>query len=108
GEELRETQDMLALCDADGYVLATAGHPGVIEETAEINLRVGGSWNEEAGGTNGIGSSLRQARADPVRTGGLLVPAPADAEIDLGGLLDDPWMTRSREHVAIGVAQGEH
>src|SRR5881397_3826296 len=25
GEDLRETQDMLALCDADGYVLATAG-----------------------------------------------------------------------------------
>src|SRR5262249_40802236 len=38
GEELRETQDMLALCDADGYVLSTAGHPRVIEETAEINL----------------------------------------------------------------------
>src|SRR5262245_36498271 len=54
------------------------------------------------------GSSLRQGRADAVRTGGLLVPAPADAQIDLGGLLDDPWMTRSREHVAIGVTQGEH
>ncbi len=52
GEELRETQDMLALCDADGYVLATAGHPGVIEEIAEVNLRVGGSWNEQAAGTN--------------------------------------------------------
>ena len=25
GEDLRETQDMLALCDADGYVLATGG-----------------------------------------------------------------------------------
>src|SRR6185295_1213864 len=54
------------------------------------------------------GSSLRQDRTDAVRTGGLLVPAPADAQIDLGGLLDDPWMTRSREHVAIGVTQGEH
>ena len=62
GEELRETQDMLALCDADGYVLATGGHPRVIEETAEINLRIGGSWNEEAAGTNGIGTALAEGR----------------------------------------------
>jgi len=33
---------MLALCDADGYVVTTAGHPGVIEELAEINFRTGG------------------------------------------------------------------
>ncbi len=62
GEDLRETQDMLALCDADGYVLATAGHPRVIEETAEINLRVGGSWHEQAAGTNGIGTALAEGR----------------------------------------------
>jgi transcriptional regulator of acetoin/glycerol metabolism len=62
GDELRETQDMLALCDAEGYVLSTAGHPGVIEETAEINLRVGGSWNEQAAGTNGIGTALAEGR----------------------------------------------
>jgi transcriptional regulator of acetoin/glycerol metabolism len=62
-EELRETEDMLALCDADGYVLSTAGHPRVIEETTEINLRVGGSWNEQAAGTNGIGTALVEGRA---------------------------------------------
>src|SRR6185295_963850 len=62
GEELRKTQDMLALCDADGYVLATAGHPRVIEELAEINLRIGGSWNEQAAGTNGIGTALTEGR----------------------------------------------
>ncbi len=62
GDELRETQDMLALCDAEGYVLSTAGHPRVIEETAEINLRVGGSWNEQAAGTNGIGTVLAEGR----------------------------------------------
>src|SRR5438445_2570595 len=62
GEDLRETQDMLALCDAEGYVLATAGHPGVIEEIAEVNLRVGGSWNEQAAGTNGIGTALAEGR----------------------------------------------
>src|SRR3989441_7184480 len=63
GDELRETEDMLALCDAEGYVLSTAGHPRVIEETAEINLRVGGSWNEQAAGTNGIGTALLEGRS---------------------------------------------
>ncbi len=62
GEELRMTQDMLAVCDADGYVLATAGHPRVIEETTEINLCVGGSWAEQAAGTNGIGTALAEGR----------------------------------------------
>jgi transcriptional regulator of acetoin/glycerol metabolism len=62
GAELRETQDMLAVCDADGYVLATGGHPRVIEETAEINLCVGGSWNEQTAGTNGIGTALAEGR----------------------------------------------
>jgi len=63
GEELRKTQDMLAVCDADGYILATAGHPRVIEETTEINLRVGGGWAEQAAGTNGIGTALTEGRA---------------------------------------------
>ena len=54
------------------------------------------------------GSSLGQRRADAVRTGGLLGPTPADAQIDLGGLLDDAWMTRSCEYIAIGVTYGEH
>src|SRR5262249_14038028 len=62
GEELRETQDMLVLCDAEGSVLVTAGHPRVIEETTEINLRVGGSWNERDAGTNGIGTALAEGR----------------------------------------------
>jgi len=30
-EGLRDTKDMLALCDADGYVLTTIGHWRVIE-----------------------------------------------------------------------------
>src|SRR2546425_13007402 len=62
GDGLRGTQHMLALCDADGYVLSTAGHPRVIEELAEINLRAGGSWNEQAAGTNGIGTALAEGR----------------------------------------------
>src|SRR2546427_3257840 len=62
GDGLRGTQHVLALCDADGYVLSTAGHPRVIEELAEINLRAGGSWNEQSAGTNGIGTALAEGR----------------------------------------------
>src|SRR5262249_59947385 len=54
------------------------------------------------------GSSLDQRRADTVRAGGLLGPAPADAQIDLAGVLDDARMTRSCEYIAIGVTQREH
>src|SRR6185436_5490525 len=63
GDELRETEDMLALCDADGFVLATAGHPRVLEAADERGLAVGASWNEQAAGTNGIGTALAEGRA---------------------------------------------
>src|SRR5438128_11953932 len=53
---------MLALRALDGYLLATGGHSRVIEETSEINLRIGGSWNEQAAGTNGIGTALAEGR----------------------------------------------
>src|SRR4029077_14969500 len=41
GDQLRSTEHMLALCDAEGYVVTTAAHPRVIEELADINLRAG-------------------------------------------------------------------
>ncbi len=62
-ERLRDTQHILAVCDADGYVLTTIGHPRVIEELAEINFRTGGNWNEQVAGTNGVGTALAEGRA---------------------------------------------
>ena len=53
-------------------------------------------------------ASLRQRRADRVVAGGPLVPARADAQITLVRRLEDPRMTRSHEHIAVGVAQGQH
>jgi transcriptional regulator of acetoin/glycerol metabolism len=61
-EALRDTEDMLALCDVDGYVLTTIGHWRVIEELAAINFRTGGNWNEQATGTNGVGTALAERR----------------------------------------------
>src|SRR5207244_10674476 len=51
------------------------------------------------------GSSLRQGRADAVRTGGLLAPAPAAAQPALGRLLADPCMTRMRPDGPIVATQ---
>ena len=62
-EGLRDSRDMLAVCDADGYVLTTIGHWRVIEELAEINFRTGGNWNEQSAGTNGVGTALAKRRA---------------------------------------------
>jgi sigma-54 dependent transcriptional regulator, acetoin dehydrogenase operon transcriptional activator AcoR len=62
-EGLRDTQDVLSLCDADGYVLTTIGHWRVIEELAEINFRTGGNWNEQAAGTNAVGTTLAEGRS---------------------------------------------
>ena len=62
-QELRDSEHMLAVCDGDGYVLTTIGHSGIIEELAEINFRTGGKWNEEATGTNGVGTALTEKRA---------------------------------------------
>lgn len=62
-EGLRDSRDMLAVCDAEGYVLSTIGHWRVIEELAEINFRTGGKWNEQATGTNGVGTALAKRRA---------------------------------------------
>ena len=55
---LCDTEHMLALCDAEGYVLSTIGHSGIIDELADINFRVGGNWDERATGTNGVGTAL--------------------------------------------------
>ena len=55
---LRDTDHMLALCDAEGYVLRTIGDSRIIDELADINFRVGGNWDERATGTNGVGTAL--------------------------------------------------
>jgi transcriptional regulator of acetoin/glycerol metabolism len=55
---LRGTHHGLGLLDADGYVVATVGDPGVLEDLAAINFRPGGNWNEQTVGTNGPGTAL--------------------------------------------------
>lgn len=60
---LRGTHHGLGLLDADGYVVATVGDPGVLEDLAAINFRPGGNWNEQSVGTNGPGTALAARKA---------------------------------------------
>jgi sigma-54 dependent transcriptional regulator, acetoin dehydrogenase operon transcriptional activator AcoR len=54
-------------CSASATLTATclplSGHWRVIEELAEINFRTGGNWNEQAAGTNAVGTTLAEGRS---------------------------------------------
>jgi len=55
---LAEAHCMMLLTDAFGIVLETAGDHRTLEEGERIHLVAGGQWNEDAVGTNGIGTAL--------------------------------------------------
>jgi sigma-54 dependent transcriptional regulator, acetoin dehydrogenase operon transcriptional activator AcoR len=58
GRMLYGTEAMLVLTDAQGLVIEQIGDPKTIRAGEKINLHVGGLWNEDAVGTNGIGTAL--------------------------------------------------
>ncbi|ABN76610.1 sigma-54-dependent Fis family transcriptional regulator [Cereibacter sphaeroides] len=62
GRLLDGTGAMLLLCDGEGVVIRAMGDPSTREKGREINLEVGGRWDEEAIGTNGIGTAIREGR----------------------------------------------
>jgi len=53
---------VLTVFDPAGRMLASRGHPGVLEGLAEINFRPGGLWSEDVVGTNGPGTALASGR----------------------------------------------
>jgi sigma-54 dependent transcriptional regulator, acetoin dehydrogenase operon transcriptional activator AcoR len=65
-ELVADTGHSLLLSDAGGCVLHVTGATGVIRSLRELNLRVGGSWDEPVAGPNGIGSALRSGRSEIV------------------------------------------
>ena len=62
---LRGTQSILILTDSTGVVLEVVGDPATKDRGCDINLSLGGSWNEADVGTNGIGTAI--ATGDPVQ-----------------------------------------
>ena len=55
---LEGTSAMVILTDRNGTILETVGDAHTIDAGRDINLRRGGSWNEDVVGTNGIGTAL--------------------------------------------------
>ena len=58
GEILDGTGAMLVLADQDGVMIEAVGDRKTLHSGQDINLAIGGRWNEAAVGTNGIGTAL--------------------------------------------------
>jgi len=61
-QHLAGTGAMLILTDRNGTVIETKGDSRTIENGREIQLEIGGVWNENTIGTNGIGTALSTGR----------------------------------------------
>lgn len=59
---LDNTSAMILLTDRDGVILESFGDSKTVEAGRDIHLEVGGGWNENSAGTNGIGTALRTGK----------------------------------------------
>ncbi|QHZ48238.1 sigma-54-dependent Fis family transcriptional regulator [Bacillus sp. NSP9.1] len=62
-QELKESEMMALLIDADGYVLSLAGSQRTLAEAGKINFVEGVRWTEAEVGTNAIGTALEIGEA---------------------------------------------
>ncbi|MCE6953086.1 sigma-54-dependent Fis family transcriptional regulator [Cereibacter sphaeroides] len=62
GRLLEGAGAMLLLCDASSMVIRAIGDARTRDQGREINLEVGGTWDEAVIGTNGIGTAIREER----------------------------------------------
>jgi GAF domain len=53
-----DARHIVVMSDADGCLLWSAGHAGVLEASAGIRFVPGTLWHESAAGTNGVGTAL--------------------------------------------------
>ena len=60
---LRQSGNMLLLCDLDGVVLDAVGDSDTIARGQENHLHLGGIWSEAAIGTNAIGTAIHLGRS---------------------------------------------
>jgi transcriptional regulator of acetoin/glycerol metabolism len=58
GHLLEGTGAMLVLADSDGVLIDAIGDKKTLHNGMDIHLAIGGKWNEDAVGTNGIGTAL--------------------------------------------------
>ncbi|WP_232829309.1 sigma-54-dependent Fis family transcriptional regulator [Tropicimonas sp. IMCC34043] len=68
-ELLREAGSIFLLCDPCGIVMEATGDRAILERANENHLHLGGRWDEDAIGTNAIGTALHTRR--PVQIAGV-------------------------------------
>lgn len=59
---LREARSILILADEQGVIIDAIGDASVLDEGQGIHLEIGGQWNENTIGTNGIGTALKTGK----------------------------------------------
>ena len=59
---LADAKAMLILTDKNGVIIDAIGDHSVLDEGQNIHLEIGGVWNEDVIGTNGIGTALKTGK----------------------------------------------
>ncbi|MEO7129608.1 MAG: GAF domain-containing protein, partial [Rhodoferax sp.] len=62
-EQIRGTDSMVILAEADGLLLQALGDPQFAGRAERVALRPGATWHEQYRGTNAIGTALTDGRA---------------------------------------------
>lgn len=55
---LKGHENIILLCDEDGYILDSLGNPLFISKAQKVHLSPGANWSENIKGTNAIGTAL--------------------------------------------------
>ncbi|ABD89142.1 sigma-54-dependent Fis family transcriptional regulator [Rhodopseudomonas palustris] len=64
---LADAGSMMILTDASGFIVETGGDPRVVDAGRSNHLEPGGRWEENAIGTNAIGTALADGRPTLIR-----------------------------------------
>ena len=59
---LKEAKTILILADDQGVIIDAIGDELILDEGQGIHLEIGGDWNEQTIGTNGIGTALKTGK----------------------------------------------
>ncbi len=68
-EQIRETDSMIILADAQGMLLQSLGDASFLDRAERVALRPGANWHEQWRGTNAIGTAIADATTCVVHAG---------------------------------------
>lgn len=112
-EQVRESQSMVILSDAQGVLMHTLGDLQFLNKAERVALMCGASWAENQRGTNAIGTALAEAHEVEIHGGehylernGFLTCAASpivSAQGQLMGILDLSGDQRSRHPHTLGL-----